>query len=241
MGKLIISQRRGKGSPAYKSPSHNYKTKLTYRSYDDIQKSSVLKCDVIDFVLDPARTAPLAMVLYEDGIYDYILPAEGVGTGQRIEMGVGADIKVGNVLPLANIRDGMPIFNIERRPGDGGQLVKAGGSWAVITGRDAKGIYVRLPSRKKIIFNPACRATIGCAAGGGQGEKPIVKAGKNSYITRANNKNWPKVRGVAMNPVNHPHGGGEHHVGKATTRSRHARPGQKVGHIAASRTGRRKK
>ena len=129
------------------------------------------------------------------------------------------------------------IYNIEMKPGDGGKLARAAGNAATIVSHGKKTI-VRLPSKAQKAFDNMCRATIGSVAGSGRGEKPIAKAGKNFYRNRARPKIWPKVRGVAMNAVDHPHGSGRKQtIGINSTVSRNAPPGRKVGHIAAKRTG----
>ena len=114
---------------------------------------------------------------------------------------------------------------------------RAAGNAATIVSHGKKTI-VRLPSKAQKSFDNMCRATIGSVAGSGRGEKPIAKAGKNFYRNRARPKIWPKVRGVAMNAVDHPHGSGRKQtIGINSTVSRNAPPGRKVGHIAAKRTG----
>ena len=130
---------------------------------------------------------------------------------------------------------------MERYPGDRGKIAKASGEYVTIVGHneDTHMTKVRLPSGAKKTISSAVRACIGIVAGGGRIEKPVLKAGNNYHKYKAKRNEWPKVRGVAMNPVDHPHGGGNHqHLGMAATRSRSAPPGQKVGLIAARRTGR---
>ncbi|MBR9706903.1 MAG: 50S ribosomal protein L2 [Candidatus Diapherotrites archaeon] len=241
MGKVTLVQRRGKGSPAFKVPSHRFSITSEYKTYDGVQKEGVIKGDVVDLVDDRIRSAPLAKVLFEDGDVTFTPAVEGLRVGTRLEYGSNAKISKGNVLPLSEVPEGTPVCNIERTPGDGGQFVRSSGSWAVVLTKDKKSAYVRLPSKKKVKFNLACRVTLGNVAGGGRKEKPLIKAGNAFFKHKVKNRRWPLVRGVAMNAVNHKHGGAQHHVGKATTVSRHARPGQKVGHIAARRTGRKKK
>ncbi len=231
MGKRIIPQRRGKGSPAYRVPDHRYKIeRVGYLS--DFTKGQVTG------LYHDLRTYPVAEITTEDGRKMYVPAAEGLMVGEWIE---NEGIKVGNVLPLEKIPEGTPVFNIEGTPGDGGKFVRSGGTYAIVMTKTEGAVYVKLPSKKIREFNPRCRATIGAVAGGGRKEKPLIKAGKAYYKMRARNKLWPKVRGVHMNAVNHPHGGKEHHPPGATTVSRRAPPGRKVGHIAARRTGRRKK
>jgi large subunit ribosomal protein L8e len=130
---------------------------------------------------------------------------------------------------------------MERYPADRGKIAKCSGEYVTIIGHneDLGTTKIRMPSGVKKTISSDCRAMVGLIAGGGRIEKPVLKAGNNAHKYRAKRNEWPKVRGVAMNPVDHPHGGGNHqHLGMASTRSRRAPPGQKVGLIAARRTGR---
>ena len=124
------------------------------------------------------------------------------------------------------------------QPGDGGKMARAAGEAAIVISHGKQNTTIRLPSKAQKKLDNMCRATIGAVAGSGRGEKPIAKAGKNFYRTRSRPKVWPKVRGVAMNAVDHPHGSGRKQtVGVQSTISRNAPPGRKVGNIAAKRTG----
>ena len=144
-------------------------------------------------------------------------------------------------MPLAEIPEGTPIYNIENRPGDGGRFVRSSGTYASLITHDATQAVVELPSGELKSFNPKCRASIGVVAGGGRKEKPFLKAGVRWHAYKAKGKKFMTVRGVAMNAVDHPHGGGNRqHPGRPTTISRHAPPGRKVGSIAAKRTGKRR-
>ena len=129
-------------------------------------------------------------------------------------------------------------------PGDGGKVVRAGGASAQVVAHDrTTGLtQVRMPSKKLIMINSKSLATIGKVAAGGRKDKPFVHAGQAYYAHKAKGKLYPKVCGRAMNAVDHPHGGGRHpHVGKPTTVSRHTPAGRKVGHIAAKKTGLKKR
>ncbi len=242
MGKRLISQRRGRGGSVYTCPSHKRRGEAKYRKYDDAEKNGKVIGKIIDILHDPGRSAPLAKILFETGEEKLYIVPEGVKVGDIIECGYGASIKPGNVLPLGEIPEGIPVFNIETIPGDGGKLVRAGGGYAYVMTHDEDTTYVKLPSGKIKAFDSKCRATIGVVAGGGRLEKPLVKAGKKYHALRAKAIKWPRVRGVAMNAVDHPFGGGRHqHTGKPTTVSRKKAPaGRKVGHISARRTGVRK-
>ena len=241
MGKRLIQQRRGKGTPRYRSPSHRFKGDITYPAY---RKYSGIGGQVIELVHDPGRTAPLAKILLEDFEEILMIAPEGLHVGQWIGIGDNATMKPGNVLPMRDISEGTEIYNLEIVPGDGGKLVRAAGASARIVSHEKESnlTYVQLPSKRSIAINSSSRASIGKVAGGGKKEKPFAHAGQAYYAHRARSKLYPKVRGVAMNPVDHPHGGGGHsHVGRPTTRSRDTPPGRKVGHIAAKSTGKKKR
>lgn len=136
--------------------------------------------------------------------------------------------------------EGTIINNIETNIGDRGTMARVSGNYATIIGQnpDDGKTRVKLPSGAKKVINNKCRATIGIVAGGGRIDKPLLKAGAAFHKYRVKRNSWPKTRGVAMNPVDHPHGGGNHqHIGHASTVRRDCPPGQKVGLIAARRTG----
>ncbi len=234
MGRPIPSQKRGKGSGRYTAPSHNFKTRAHYRAQEGIGVVS-------EFSKDPSKTGIVMKVEWEDGSKTMLLAPEGMVAGKEIEQAPDATVRIGNILPLKSIPEGVPIFNIENKPGDGGKTVRSSGTGAFIVNKKEKQIMVKLPSKKIKPFNADCRATIGISAGGGRPEKPFVKAGNKSKQMKARGHKYPIVRGVAMNPVAHPHGGTGHHAGKPTTVSRNTPPGAKVGHVAAKRTGRRKR
>lgn len=240
MGKRLKQQKRGRGSPRYISPGHRYKADLSYRPYDDIEKTGVLTGKVVGFVDDPARTAPLMKVKYDNNESGMLLAPEGIAIGDSVDVGSQGRLKLGSVLPLYRIPDGAYIFNVERNPGDGGRIVKAAGSYANVIAKEGKIVYIKLPSRTTVVLSNECRAQIGVIAGGGRLEKPMLKAGNQWYKKTAQHRLWPVPRGVHQAAYNHPHGGKQHHVGKPTTVARGTPPGGKVGHIAARQTGRRK-
>jgi len=240
MGKRLKQQKRGRGSPRYLSPSHRYKADLMYRPYDDMEKTGVLTGKVVGFIDDPARTAPLMKVKYDNSESGILLAPEGIAIGDEVDVGSQGRLRLGSVLPLYRIPDGAYIFNIERNAGDGGSLVKAAGSYANIVAKEGKIVYVKLPSRSTLVLSNECRAQLGVIAGGGRLEKPMLKAGNQWFKKTAQHRLWPVPRGVHQSAYNHPHGGKQHHVGKPTTVGRGTPPGGKVGHIAARQTGRRK-
>lgn len=153
---------------------------------------------------DPNRTAFIALVAYKDGEKRYILAPEGIKVGDEIVSGPNTPIKPGNALPMKNIPEGIPIHNLEILPGKGGQLVRAAGTQAIILSKDENWVYVQLPSGEIRKFNPECYATIGQVSNVDHENVVLGKAGRTRWMGRR-----PTVRGTAMNPVDHPHGGGE--------------------------------
>ncbi|MBI1973744.1 50S ribosomal protein L2 [Candidatus Micrarchaeota archaeon] len=239
MGKPLITQRRGKGSPSFRAPSHHFYAVSRYRSIDS-HDAGMLRGEVTEFIDDPSRTTLLARFVFEDGTESLVPAAEGLLTGDIIEEGTNAQPSIGNIMPLSSIPEGYPIFNLEAHPGDGGSLVRSSGGIAYIVSKEANRVLVKLPSRELKYLDARCRATIGCAAGGGRVDKPMLKAGKGSFHALARGHWYPTVRGVHMNVVEHPFGGKQHH-GAITPKGRGAPPGVHVGSFGARRTGRRKR
>jgi len=242
MGKRLIPQRRGSGRPRYKVPSHRYKSKPSYP--EKLGSNDVVGGQVTGFIKDISKTAPIAEILLENQQSITLIAPEGMRIGDWINFGDKEKPQPGNILALENINEGTPVFNIELNLGDGGKLVRAGGSSAqVVSHERKKGLtYVKLPSKKIVPIKNKCRATIGQIAAAGRKEKPMVHAGQMYHKQKRKGKLYPRVSGVAMNAVDHPHGGGRHpHVGKPSTISRNTPAGRKAGHISAKRTGKRKR
>ena len=235
MGKNLIQQRRGRPKGRYHVPAHKFRGEIKYK-IDDNEEGIVEKIQH-----DPGRTAPIAKVRLTDNSLIKVLASEGMSTGSNIKSTNNKlECTPGNITDIGHVPEGYPIFNIEIRHGDGGKLVRAGGSSASIVSHTSTQTVIRLPSGKFKTLDSSCRATIGIPAGGGRREKPFMKAGKKFHAYRKKGKQYPVVRGVAMNAANHPHGGGNHqHVGGPSSVSRGAPPGKKVGNIAAKRTGKR--
>lgn len=235
MGKRLLQQRRGKNLPTFRAPSHRYAGELTYPGLDQ----GIVKGRVVDLIHSVGHNVPLAVVSFSGG-KTILLPAnDGLLVGQEVSIGYEAEAKEGNIIPLVKIPEGMPIFNIELRPGDGGKILHSSGSYGFIIAKDSRGIQVRLPSGETKLFLHECRATIGVAAGGGRILKPFAKAGKMHYKMHARNLRWPRSSASARNPVDHPFGGGGHqHLGKSQTCTHDTPPGRKVGSIAARSMGR---
>ncbi len=241
MGKRILVQRRGRGTSTFRANTHKRKGAARYRKLTRLDYESKRSAKVLDLLHDPGRGAPLARVLYEDGLYNLQVCAEGLSVGAVIEQGQEAEITPGNILPLDYIPEGTSVFNIEKVPGDGGKFVRSSGLGAIIINKGEKYVQIQMPSGELKNFPKRVRATIGVVAGGGRTEMPFVKAGKKFHLKRAKGHQYPTVRGVAMNAVSHPHGGGSHQSPpRSTTVSRHAPPGAKVGLIAARQTGLRR-
>jgi large subunit ribosomal protein L2 len=224
MGKRLIPQRRGRGGSHYRSPSHRHVDDVRLPQFDE--GTGTIK----DLIQAPGRTSPLAVIDFE-GKTDYQLAVEGTKVGQTLSIG-GTDVVAGNITILSKIPEGTSIHNIEAKPGDGGKFAKTAGTSATVVSRGEK-VMVLMPSGSIKEFNPNCRAAIGVVAGGGRGDKPLAKAGKNYLTLRSRSTANKKVSGVAMNAVDHPHGGGSHpHVGGPNCQKRTASPGQKVGFLA---------
>jgi large subunit ribosomal protein L2 len=153
---------------------------------------------------DPNRSARLALIHYADGEKRYILAPEGLEVGHRVMSGDRVDPYRGNVMPLANIPPGLPVHNIELVPGQGGKLVRAAGRSATLSAKEGRWAYVILPSGEMRRINSRCRATIGAVGNADHNSVRIGKAGRKRHKGRR-----PHVRGSAMNPVDHPMGGGE--------------------------------
>lgn len=233
MPKRIKQRRRGKGSGKYKSPSHKYKGKV---EYPPLRKS--LEGRIVEIIDDPSRTSPLMEIETEEG--RVLLPApEGVRVGDEVSIGKG-EVKKGNVVSLGKIPEGSSVFNIEIKPGDGGKIARAGGVTGKVVAHEEGKVVVKMPSKVEKKFSPKCRATVGRVAGGGRVEKPLSKAGEMFHKAKAKAALWPKTAASAMNPVDHPFGGGDRSPGRRKTVKRNAPPGQKVGAIAAKRAGKKK-
>ena len=175
-----------------------------YRIMDFKRKKDGVEATVIGIEYDPNRSANIALIQYTDGEKAYILAPQGLKDGDKVISGNTADIKPGNCMEINSIPVGTLIHNIELNPGQGGKLVKAAGQSAQLMAKEGKYAHVRLPSGEMRLILANCRATIGVV---GNSEHANVKLGKAG---RKRHMGWrPTVRGSAMNPVDHPHGGGE--------------------------------
>lgn len=233
MGKRILPRRAGRGTSVFRSPTWKRVGPARYPS------AEYLKGRVVAILHDPGRGVPLAKIEYEKG-YFLNVAWDGCFVGQEIEVGRDAPPLNGNVLPLSAIPDGTKVFNVELKVGDGGSIARASGTYCTVISHAENGkVILALPSGASKTLDGGCRATIGVAAAGGRVEKPFLKAGAKYHLMKNKPAKYPRVRGVAMNAVSHPHGGGNHpSVSRSTTVSRRLPPGKKVGHIAARRAGR---
>jgi len=216
-----------------------------FRTLDYCEKQGYVKGIVKDICHDPGRGAPLAKVAFRDTYrykqrIEYFIAVEGMYTGQFIYAGNKASLSVGNIIPVNQMPEGTIMSNCEGKVGDRGSFARASGTSSVIIGHsdDGKKTRVRLPSGTRKTIMGGCRAMVGICAGGQRTDKPLLKAANSWFKMKGKRKHWPRVRGVAMNPVEHPHGGGNHqHVGHPTTVRRDVSRGKKCGLIAARRTG----
>jgi large subunit ribosomal protein L2 len=179
-------------------------TRRQYRIIDFKRQKDAIPGKIAAIEYDPNRSARIALVNYRDGEKRYILAPVGLEIGQIIESGEAADIKTGNCLPIKNIPLGTVIHNIELRPGEGGKLVRSAGSSAQLMAKEGDYAQVRMPSGEVRKILMVCRATIGQLGNLDHENVVIGKAGRIRHMGKR-----PSVRGIAMNPVDHPHGGGE--------------------------------
>ncbi|MBO8136882.1 MAG: 50S ribosomal protein L2 [Desulfotomaculum sp.] len=178
--------------------------KRMYRIIDFKRDKDGIPAKVAAIEYDPNRSAYIALLHYVDGEKRYIIAPKGLEVGSFVESGPDADIKVGNALPLENIPVGTTIHNIELHPGHGGQLVRSAGTSAQLMAKEGKYAIIRMPSGEMRMVLQKCRATIGQVGNVEHENITIGKAGRKRWLGIR-----PTVRGVVMNPVDHPHGGGE--------------------------------
>lgn len=178
--------------------------KRSYRIIDFKRRKWDIAATVERLEYDPNRTAFIALVKYDDGELAYIIAPQRLGVGDRVIAGDKVDVKPGCAMPLRSIPIGSIIHNIEMKPGKGGQIARSAGAFAQLVGRDQTYAIIRLGSGEQRLVHGDCMATIGAVSNPDQGNIKLAKAGRNRWMGKR-----PSVRGVAMNPVDHPHGGGE--------------------------------
>ena len=188
----ITARRRGGGH------------KRSYRIIDFKRRKWDMAATVERLEYDPNRTAFIALIKYEDGELAYIIAPQRLGVGDKVIAGEKVDVKPGCAMPLNSVPIGSIIHNIEMKPGKGGQIARSAGAFAQIVGRDQTYAIIRLGSGEQRLIHGDCMATIGAVSNPDQSNIKLAKAGRNRWMGKR-----PSVRGVAMNPVDHPHGGGE--------------------------------
>ncbi|MBP7561070.1 MAG: 50S ribosomal protein L2 [Armatimonadetes bacterium] len=200
-------------------------SKRKYRIIDFKRDKDGVPGTVREIEYDPNRSADIALIFYADGEKRYILAPQGLKVGQQIESGEKADIRPGNSLKLERIPLGTLVHNIELSPGHGGQLVRSAGVSAQVLAKEGRFVHLRLPSGEVRLVQSSCRATIGEVGKEDHANLRLGKAGGMRWRGRR-----PKVRGVAMNPNDHPHGGGEGKapVGRKTPMSPWGKPAKGV-------------
>jgi large subunit ribosomal protein L2 len=178
--------------------------KQRYRIVDFRRNKRDVPAVVERIEYDPNRTAFIALIKYENGELSYILAPQRLAVGDTVVASRRADVKPGNAMPLMAMPVGTIVHNIELKPGRGGQIARSAGAYAQYVGRDAGYAILRLNSGEQRLVHQSCFATVGAVSNPDHGNISISKAGRNRWLGRR-----PSVRGVAMNPVDHPHGGGE--------------------------------
>ncbi len=190
-------------------------SKRMYRIIDFKRDKDTIPAKVSSIQYDPNRTARIALLTYADGEKRYILAPNGLEVDQKIISGTGVPPEIGNCLPLGEIPLGTIVHNIELRPKQGAILARSAGTYAQLVSREGRYAIIRLPSGETRLILTACRATIGAVSNSDHGLERSGKAGRSRWLGRR-----PRVRGVAMNPVDHPMGGGEGRASGGHPRSR---------------------
>jgi len=233
MGKTLIQQARGHGSLTYRVRRKAFNV---HPGYPVNMNGEYV---VVNIFSTGGHSIPVAKIKsLTGGIFFHNFATNEMYEGQKISFN---GIKPGDIAELKNIPNGTPIFNIELHQKDGGRIVRTGGNSALITGRKENIVRVMLPSKQEKEFEGECRATIGVASGAGRLDKPILKAGKQSFIKGVKQKMWPRTSAVKMNAIDHPFGSGRGKRIKSKIAKNNAPPGAKVGLIHPRRTGRTKK
>lgn len=178
--------------------------KRLYRMIDFKRNKLDVAATIQRIEYDPNRTSYIALLKYDDGEYSYILTPAKLSAGDKIISSAAADIKIGNCLPLKNIPVGTIVHNVEMKPGKGGQIARSAGTSVSLVGKDSGYAQIKLASGEVRLVPLDCSATIGALSNADKKNTNVGKAGRSRWLGRR-----PHVRGVAMNPVDHPHGGGE--------------------------------
>lgn len=202
---------QGRMTMRYRGGGH----KRRYRIIDFKRDKDGVKAVVDSIQYDPNRSSRIALLNYEDGEKRYIIAPNGLKVGQEIKSGAGVEPEIGNSLPLFDIPLGTLVHNIELYPGKGGAMARSAGSYAQLTSREGKYATLKLPSGESRMVLTTCRATVGMVGNSEHNLEKSGKAGRSRWLGRR-----PRVRGVAMNPVDHPMGGGEGRASGGHPRSR---------------------
>lgn len=222
MGKRIIQQRRGRGTPTYRVPQKSFRPVIEYQNKPG---------KVVDILKNPLANSPVAQIVYDDKTKGFVIAPEGIKVGDAVQ----DFVKISS-----EVSEGSIVFAIETYPFSGPKLCRSPGSFAILVSKSGKECTIQLPSKKTKRINLQCRVTLGIPAGEGAKEKPLIKAGNKYHRMHARGKLYPRTSGNAMNAVDHPFGGGYTGLGRPKSVSRHAPPGRKVGSLASKRTGKRK-
>lgn len=234
MGKNLTQQARGKGGPSFTAPSFRYLGEARL-------KFGVNSAEILDIHKDQGHVAPLIEVKYNDGSNGYMIAPEGVFVGQKLSIGEGSEVELGNSLLLKDLPEGTLVFNIEGAPGDGGKFCRTTGTFGKVVAKTTNSVSIMLPSKKIKEFHINCRATVGIVAGAGRKDKPFLKAGKMMHYRWARKKRYPHMSGSAQNAVDHPFGNKRtSRKSKARPAPQNAPPGRNVGYIRPRRTGQSK-
>ena len=204
---LLAKKRKNAGRNSYGRITVRHQgggNRQKYRIVDFKRDKDNMEATVIGIEYDPNRSANIALIQYEDGEKAYILAPQGLKDGDKVISGESVDIKPGNCMPINSIPVGTLIHNIELNPKQGGKLVKAAGQSAQLMAKEGKYAHVRLPSGEMRLIMAVCRATIGTIGNTDHENVKLGKAGRSRHMGKR-----PEVRGSVMNPVDHPHGGGE--------------------------------
>ncbi|MFO7671579.1 MAG: 50S ribosomal protein L2 [Bacteroidales bacterium] len=205
----------GKMTMRYMGGGH----KKRYRLIDFKRDKDNMEATVKSIEYDPNRSARIALVVYADGEKRYMIAPHSLKVGQKVISGEQVVPEIGNCMLLANIPLGTDVHNIELKPGKGGMLARSAGSYGTLTSRDGNYAIIKLPSGESRMVLTSCRATIGITSNGDHGLEKSGKAGRSRWKGRR-----PRVRGVVMNPVDHPMGGGEGRASGGHPRSRNGMP-----------------
>ena len=201
----LLPKSSGRDSFGHVSVRHQGgRQKRYFRSIDWKRDKDGVEARVSDITYDPNRSSDIALLVYRDGEKRYILAPSGLHVGDTVLSGLAIEAKAGNSLPLGSMPVGTLVHNVEISPGKGAQMVRSAGNAAVVLAKDGNAVQVKLPSGETRVFDAKCKATVGQVGNIDWKNRVIGKAGSNRHRGKR-----PEVRGVAMNPRSHPHGGGE--------------------------------